>query len=33
VTHIVGVDLLPVEPLPPAQILQMDFTDPECGPS
>jgi len=29
---IVGVDLLPVEPLPPAQILQMDFTDPACGP-
>jgi 23S rRNA (uridine2552-2'-O)-methyltransferase len=32
VTDIVGVDLLPVDPLPPAQILQMDFTDPECGP-
>ena len=32
VTHIAGVDLLPVEPLPPAHILQMDFTDPECGP-
>jgi len=32
VTHLVGVDLLPVDPLPPAQILQMDFTDPECGP-
>ena len=32
VTHIVGVDLLPVDPLPPAHILQMDFTDPECGP-
>lgn len=32
VTHIVGVDLLPVDPLPPAQILQMDFTDPECAP-
>jgi 23S rRNA (uridine2552-2'-O)-methyltransferase len=29
---IVGVDLLPVEPLPPANILQMDFTDPACGP-
>jgi 23S rRNA (uridine2552-2'-O)-methyltransferase len=29
---IVGVDLLPVEPLPPAYILQMDFTDPACGP-
>lgn len=33
VTHIVGVDLLPVDPLPPAQILQMDFTDPDCGPT
>jgi 23S rRNA (uridine2552-2'-O)-methyltransferase len=32
VKHIAGVDLLPVEPLPPAHILQMDFTDPECGP-
>jgi 23S rRNA (uridine2552-2'-O)-methyltransferase len=32
VSDIVGVDLLPVEPLPPAQILQMDFTDPACGP-
>lgn len=32
VTSIVGVDLLPVEPLPPAHILQMDFTDPACGP-
>ncbi len=32
VTHIVGVDLLPVDPLPPATILQMDFTDPACGP-
>jgi 23S rRNA (uridine2552-2'-O)-methyltransferase len=32
VVDIVGVDLLPVEPLPPAQILQMDFTDPACGP-
>lgn len=32
VTNIAGVDLLPVEPLPPAHILQMDFTDPECGP-
>lgn len=32
VTAIVGVDLLPVDPLPPAQILQMDFTDPACGP-
>ena len=32
VTDIVGVDLLPVDPLPPAQILQMDFTDPACAP-
>ena len=32
VTRIVGVDLLPVEPLPGAQIIQMDFTDPECAP-
>lgn len=32
VTSIVGVDLLPVEPLPPAQLIQMDFTDPACGP-
>ena len=32
VRSIVGVDLLPVDPLPPAHILQMDFTDPACGP-
>ena len=32
VTSIVGVDLLAVDPLPPAHILQMDFTDPACGP-
>jgi 23S rRNA (uridine2552-2'-O)-methyltransferase len=32
VRDIVGVDLLPVDPLPPAHILQMDFTDPACGP-
>ena len=32
VRDIAGVDLLPVEPLPPAHILQMDFTDPACGP-
>jgi 23S rRNA (uridine2552-2'-O)-methyltransferase len=31
VKHIAGVDLLPVDPLPPAHILQMDFTDPACG--
>lgn len=32
VTDVVGVDLLPVDPLPPAHILQMDFTDPACAP-
>ncbi len=32
VTEIVGVDLLPVDPLYPAHILEMDFTDPACGP-
>ena len=32
VKHIAGVDLLPVEPLLPAHILEMDFTDPACGP-
>lgn len=32
VTNIAGVDLLPVDPLFPAQLLQMDFTDPTCGP-
>ncbi|HEY3694751.1 RlmE family RNA methyltransferase [Phenylobacterium sp.] len=32
VATIAGVDLLPVEPLPPARILQMDFTDPACAP-
>jgi 23S rRNA (uridine2552-2'-O)-methyltransferase len=29
---VVGVDLLPVDPLSPAELIQMDFTDPECGP-
>lgn len=28
---VVGVDLLAVDPLPPAQLIQMDFTDPACG--
>jgi 23S rRNA (uridine2552-2'-O)-methyltransferase len=28
---VVGVDLLHVDPLPPARILEMDFTDPACG--
>lgn len=32
VGKIVGVDLLDVPPLPPAQMIQMDFTDPACGP-
>ncbi len=27
-----GVDLLPVDPLPPARIVQADFTDPAVGP-
>ena len=31
IRRIVGVDLLPVEPLPPAEILEMDFTDSACG--
>ena len=31
IRRIVGVDLLPVDPLPPAEILEMDFTDPACG--
>jgi len=29
---VAGVDLLPVDPLPPAMTLQGDFTDPEVGP-
>jgi 23S rRNA (uridine2552-2'-O)-methyltransferase len=28
---VAGVDLLPVDPLPPAEIIQMDFTHPGCG--
>ncbi len=32
VGRVAGVDLLPVEPIPPARILQMDFTDPACAP-
>jgi 23S rRNA (uridine2552-2'-O)-methyltransferase len=28
---VAGVDLLPVEPLPPAALIQMDFTDEACG--
>jgi len=30
---VVGVDLLAVEPLAPAVIVQGDFTDPACGPA
>ena len=29
---VVGVDLLPVEPLGAATLFEMDFTDPACGP-
>jgi 23S rRNA (uridine2552-2'-O)-methyltransferase len=32
VTDLVGVDLLPVDPVAPAYLLEMDFTDPKCGP-
>ena len=28
---VAGVDLLAVEPIPPAHLIQMDFTHPECG--
>ena len=28
---VAGVDLLPVGPLPPARIVEADFTDPACG--
>ncbi len=28
---VVGVDLLAVDPLPPAVLLRMDFTEPGCG--
>ncbi|MBS0410093.1 MAG: RlmE family RNA methyltransferase [Proteobacteria bacterium] len=28
---VVGVDLLAVDPLPPAQLIQADFTEPGCG--
>ena len=30
--RVVGVDLLPVDPLDPAILIEMDFTDPACGP-
>ena len=29
---VVGVDLLPVDPLSPAILFEMDFTDPDCAP-
>jgi 23S rRNA (uridine2552-2'-O)-methyltransferase len=29
---VVGVDLLPVDPIPRAELIQMDFTDPACTP-
>ena len=29
---VAGVDLLPVEPMTGAEIIEMDFTDPDCGP-
>jgi 23S rRNA (uridine2552-2'-O)-methyltransferase len=28
---VAGVDLLAVDPLPPAKLIQMDFADPACG--
>ena len=31
VTELAGVDLLPVDPISPAFLLEMDFTDPACG--
>ncbi len=30
VSAVVGVDLLPVDPLPPAELLEMDFMHPDC---
>ncbi|ESQ78822.1 RlmE family RNA methyltransferase [Asticcacaulis sp. YBE204] len=30
--HVVGVDLLPVDPIPGAEMIEADFTDPEVGP-
>ena len=30
--RVIGIDLLPVDPLPPAELVQMDFTDPAAGP-
>jgi 23S rRNA (uridine2552-2'-O)-methyltransferase len=31
-SHVVGVDLLPVDPVPGADLLEADFTDPAIGP-
>ncbi|MGH6972176.1 MAG: RlmE family RNA methyltransferase [Caulobacteraceae bacterium] len=28
----VGIDLLPIDPLPPAKLVEGDFTEPGCGP-
>lgn len=30
-THVAGVDLLPVDPIPGAELIQADFTDPGVG--
>ncbi len=30
--RVIGIDLLPVDPLPPAEMVQMAFTDPAAGP-
>jgi 23S rRNA (uridine2552-2'-O)-methyltransferase len=30
--EVAGVDLLPVDPLPPAHLIEGDFTDPDIGP-
>jgi 23S rRNA (uridine2552-2'-O)-methyltransferase len=30
--RVVGVDLLPIDPLPPAELIEGDFTDPAMGP-
>jgi len=31
-SRVIGIDLLPVDPLTPAEMVQMDFTDPAAGP-
>ena len=30
--RVVGVDVLPIPPLPPSDLIEMDFTDPACAP-